>query len=483
MKLERLLDGVDIISMGADVATEVGGVYSDSRKVKPGGIFVAISGFKEDGGLYIEASRKNGAAVIVGEKADGSADVVVKDSRRELSRIAANFYGRPSEKMKIIGVTGTNGKTTVTNLLKHIIEKCLGVSCGLIGTNEIIIGEKRTESTRTTPESLEIQRILAEMCDAGIEYAVMEVSSHALKLGRVADVRFEVGVFTNLTPEHLDFHGTLDDYLESKALLFKMCEKGVINADDRAAAQILETVGCKTLTYAINRQDADILAKNVRLSPEKVEFEALGHGVIERAELGIPGEFSVYNALAAIGAGLMLEIPLTDIITALATAKGVKGRAEVVPVSADFSVVIDYAHTPDALENILKTLKRAARGKLICLFGCGGDRDREKRPVMGRIARELADFSVITSDNPRTEEAEAIIEEILKGLKDRKNCKVIPDRREAIAYALDIAEAGDIVLLAGKGHETYQEINGIKHHMDERKIVADFEKTLTERAE
>lgn len=473
MKLKDLLDGVDVLSISADPGIDVTGISNDSRKVKPGGLFVAVPGYVEDGAAYIDSAVEAGAAVIVSEKDREAAAgfVRVKDARRALSRLAANFCGRPSEQMTVVGVTGTNGKTTTAYLIKCLIEHCLHVPCGLIGTNEVIIGDEVSMASRTTPESIEVQTYLRKMLDKGIRHAVMEVSSHALKLHRVDDVRFEAGVFTNLTQDHLDFHDSFEDYLQSKTLLFQKCLRGVINLDDPAAWHIIENANCEIYTYSVRDMSADLVARNIRYSPSKVEFEALGTEEIYRAELNIPGRFSVYNGLAAISAAAVLGIPLMEAAAALRLCKGVKGRAEVVPTGRDFTVIIDYAHTPDGLENILQTLREFAGRRLITVFGCGGDRDRTKRPIMGEVVEKYSDICIVTSDNPRTEDPAAIIEDIMKGMKKKEKQVVIPDRTEAIGYAINNAGDGDIILLAGKGHETYQEINGVKYPMDEREIV------------
>ena len=476
MKLKDLLDGVDVLSLSADPESEISGITNDSRKVKPGWLFVAVPGFMQDGSVYIDSAIKAGATVVVSETArEAEAGfVLVRNARSALSGIAANFYGRPSDHMTVIGMTGTNGKTTTTYLIRDLIERGLGVPCGLIGTNEVIIGDEATESSRTTPESIEIQSIFRKMLDRGIRHAVMEVSSHALKLHRVDDVRFEVGVFTNLTQDHLDFHESMEDYLQSKTLLFQKCMKGIINIDDPSANHIIENANCEVFTYSIRDMSADLVARNIRYSPSKVEFEALGIEEIYRAELNIPGRFSVYNGLAAISAAVTLGIPLMKAAAALRYCRGVKGRAEVVPTGRDFTVIIDYAHTPDGLENILLTLREFARGRLVTVFGCGGDRDRTKRPIMGSVVEKYSDLCIVTSDNPRTEDPVKIIEDILTGMKKKEKQVVIPDRVEAIGYAIKNAREGDVILLAGKGHETYQEINGVKYPMDEREIVQKY---------
>lgn len=476
MILKDLLSGVDVLKLTSVAEREITGVTNDSRKVKPGNIFVAVPGYVEDGAKYIDMAVEAGAVAVVSESMrDVPVDhVLVKDARRALSGIAANFYGRPSEQMTVVGITGTNGKTTTTYILKDLIERCIGAPCGLIGTNEVIIGDEVSEASRTTPESVEIQAYLSSMLNKGIKYAVMEVSSHALKLHRVDDVRFEVGVFTNLSQDHLDFHDSMEDYLDSKVLLFKMCRRGVINLDDSAAEYIINNSDCEILSFSTEDLSADVVARNIRYSPSSVEFEALGVEEIYRAELEIPGKFSVYNGLASIATATVLGVPLVEAAGALKHCRGVKGRAEVVPTGRDFTIIIDYAHTPDGLENILLTLKEFTKGRLITVFGAGGNRDRKKRPLMGQTVERYSDICIVTSDNPRSEEPRAIIADILEGMSDKEKQVIIPDRVEAIGYAIKHAEKGDVILLAGKGHETYQEINGKKNHMDEREIVRSF---------
>lgn len=476
MRLKDLLYGVDVLELTSDADREITGITNDSRKVRPGYIFVAVPGFVEDGSKYIDAAVEAGAVAVVSESMrDTPVDfILVKDARRALSSIAANFYGRPSEQMTVVGITGTNGKTTTSYILRDLIMRCLGVPCGLIGTNQVIIGDEVLEASRTTPESTEIQSYLRRMLDKGIKHAVMEVSSHALKLHRVEDVRFEVGVFTNLSQDHLDFHDSMQDYLESKMKLFKMCRRGVINLDDAASNSIIENADCEIFTFSTDDLSADLVARNIRYSSSKVEFEALGIEEIFRAELAIPGKFSVYNGLASIASAIVLGVPLVEAAGALKHCRGVKGRAEVVPSGRDFTIIIDYAHTPDGLENILSTLKEFTKGRLITVFGAGGDRDKKKRPLMGRAVERYSDVCIVTSDNPRTEDPKAIVADILEGMSDKKKQVVIPDRVEAIGYAIEHAKKGDVILLAGKGHETYQEINGKKFHMDEREIVRDF---------
>ena len=338
-----------------------------------------------------------------------------------------------------------------------------------------MIGEQVIPTERTTPESYELQALLARMAEAGCTHCVMEVSSHSLVLDRVRGVHFETGVFTNLTQDHLDFHKTMEAYREAKAKLFQMSNQGVINFDDPAAEKMLADAKCPCMTFSAQKDAADLSAKNIVLGASGVDFVAAEKGGIARVSLGIPGLFSVENALAAMGACLTLGISIEDCAQALSSAQGVSGRAEVVPTDTDYTVLIDYAHAPDGVSNILRTVRGFAKGRVIALFGCGGDRDKTKRPIMGRIAAELADYCIVTSDNPRTEQPQAIIDDILAGMQDAKvPVDVICDRVQAIHHALALAKTGDVVVLMGKGHETYQEINHVKHHMDEREIIAEY---------
>lgn len=474
VKLGELLSGVDITAKNVPEDLEITGISMDSRKIVKGCAFIAVPGLATDGHLYIDQAIRAGAALIIAEHAfSGEAPyVLVENSHRALGVIASNFYGAPSKKMKMIGVTGTNGKTTTTYLLKTILEKAGGAKVGLIGTNQNMIGDTVLDTERTTPDALSLQSLLYDMVMAGCQYCVMEVSSHALALGRVDGIFYDAGVFTNLTQDHLDFHETMENYLKAKSRLFEISATGVINLDDPAAAYLLEHAQSENITYSINNNEADVVAKEVKLKSGGVEFLALTLGQIARIRLGIPGQFSVYNALAALACGLSLGFPLEEMAVALESAKGVVGRMEVVPTGKDYTVLIDYAHTPDALENVLSSLRGFAQGRVVALFGCGGDRDTTKRPIMGKIACELADFVIVTSDNPRTEPPEKIIGDILAGMKDTKTpYRVIENRREAIAWALANARPDDILLLAGKGHETYQEINAVKNHFDEREVI------------
>ena len=477
MTLGELLIKVESITVAADMEMEICGISFDSRTLSTGELFVAISGHANDGHLFIEDAIEKGAVCIICEKAPETSIpyIVVKDSRKALASISAAWFDYPADKLKIIGVTGTNGKTTVTSLIKYVIEKCADTKVGLIGTNMNMIGETELDSQLTTPESYEIQRLLSMMVAQGCEYAVMEVSSHALLLSRVHGIEYEVGVYTNLSPDHQDFHESMSEYAQAKSLLFKICRHAAINIDDAYSSLMKENAHCPVFTYAINNGEADLVAKNIKLHPDKVEFSALTIGSLNRVELGIPGMFSVYNALSVISATVLVGFDIEKIAIAMQTCKGVKGRAEVVPTGQRFTVIIDYAHTPDALENIITTSRGFTGGRVVTLFGCGGDRDRKKRPLMGEIAAKYSDFVIVTSDNPRTEEPGAIINEILQGME---NCKtpfnVIENRREAIYWALENAKEDDVLILAGKGHETYQILGKEKIHFDEREVIAEY---------
>jgi len=474
MKLRELLENMNVLETNVSPDTEISGVFYDSRKVQRGSLFVAITGFAADGNRFIPmALSKGAAAVVTAKKPDGDVPYVLVDNDRlALAMLGINWYGRPGESMTLIGVTGTNGKTSTTLLLKQVLEKCLGAKVGLIGTMSNLIGDEEIPTERTTPESFDLQALFARMRDAGCTHVVMEVSSHALTLDRVGGVRFDVAAFTNLTEDHLDFHKTMDNYCDAKAELFARCGKAVINIDDNYASRMLAKANCDVLK--ISGYDGDLYAKDAVLQSEGVAFTAVCGGEAVKVSLPIPGKFTVYNALSVMGIAYQLGIGLADSAAVLKNAQGVKGRMEVVPTPGkDYSVLIDYSHTPDALENVISSVQDFCQGRVITVFGCGGDRDPIKRPIMGEIGVKLSDIAIITSDNPRTEDPDAIISDILAGVKDEYGMyKVVCDRRRAIRYAMDIAEKDDIIILAGKGHETYQEINGVKYHLDEREEVA-----------
>lgn len=469
MYLNDLAKNIDVLERKGEGNPEITGVHYNSATVKEGGLFVAIEGFKTDGHKYIADAVKRGAAAVICSHYAEDADVIqlkVADCRKAEAIVSAQFFGNPSRNFKLIGVTGTNGKTTVTHLVKHILDYC-GYTTGLIGTNYNMIGDKILDTGRTTPDSFELQKLFSDMAQGGVDYAIMEVSSHALYLSRVYGCEFEVGAFTNLTQDHLDFHGTMEEYANAKAMLFGMSRNAVINADDSYGIMMAQKCPCPYTMYGTN--GAKLNAEDIVLNESGVSFNLDG----QKFKLGIPGGFSVYNALCAIGICESLGIKKEDIAKALSTAKGVKGRAEIVDTgNTDYTVMIDYAHTPDGIENILKTARGFAKGRVVIVFGCGGDRDNTKRPIMGAIAGSLADFCIVTSDNPRTEDPLSIIAMVEEGVKkESSDYVIIENRRDAIKYALDNAISGDVIILAGKGHETYQILNSGTIHFDEREVV------------
>ena len=482
MKLAELLSGIEIKEGCYDPELEITGVSYDSRQTKPGEAFVAIPGFASDGYRFIPKALERGAAVVICEREPEQKTqyVQVASCRRALARLGANWFSHPADKMTMIGVTGTNGKTSITYLLKTVLEQTLGAKVGLIGTIQNMIGTEVIHTERTTPESFELQKLFAEMKAAGCTHVIMEVSSHALTLDRVAGVHFAVGFFTNLTEDHLDFHKDMEDYCDAKGKLFGICDTGCVNADDPWTPRLIKNATCRLMCYS-TKSAADLTAEHIALHSDGVEFDAVSGGERAHVRLGIPGAFTVYNALGVIQAAQALGLPLEKIAAALSTAQGVKGRAEVVPTPGkDYTVLIDYSHTPDSLENILKTVRGFCRGHVIAVFGCGGDRDPFKRPIMGGIAARLADVAVVTSDNPRTEDPNEIIRQIVAGMDGAKTPPtVIENRPKAIEWAMDHAEPGDVIVLCGKGHETYQEIGHEKRHLDEREVVASYlERTL-----
>ena len=473
MKLKDLLQGISVMETNADLEMNIEAVAYDSRKVTPGSLFVAISGFASDGNRFIPMAMEKGAVVVVTAKKPEQAVpyVLVPSDRQALALLGANFFGRPAGKMTMVGITGTNGKTSSTLLLKHVLEQALGAKVGLIGTMENQIGDLVIPTERTTPESFELQSLFAQMAEAGCTHCVMEVSSHAIALDRVAGIHYDVAAFTNLTEDHLDFHKTMQAYCDAKAELFARCDRAVMNRDDPWFERMSRKAAGTVLTTS-ETENGDLRAENRELLADRVRFDAVYQGRRVPVELPIPGTFTVYNAMTVLGCALQLGVTLEAAAQALKTAHGVKGRVEVVPTPGqDYTVLIDYAHTPDGLENVLRSVKGFCKGRLIAVFGCGGDRDPMKRPIMGQIGVRLSDHAVITSDNPRTEEPAAIIADITRGISGG-SWEVVEDRRKAIRHAMDIAQKDDIIVLAGKGHETYQEINGVKYHLDEREEVA-----------
>lgn len=484
MKLSEILNGINDLKAKGSVDIQIENIAYDSRKVTADTLFVAIKGYDVDGHDYIEEAMKNGATAILLENVDKIRNItlpenvtfiVTKDARFSLAIAACNFYGNPSRKFKLIGVTGTKGKTTTTYMIKTLLE-AQGKKVGLIGTIENYIGEESLgESDRTTPESLELQKMFAKMVEEKVEYVVMEVSSQALKLNRVAGINFDIGVFTNFSKEHISEkeHSDMEEYFNSKMKLFGMCNRAFINIDDFRGARVKREAKCQVKTYGIDNS-CDLLAKDITITNIGVDFKVKLTDRNERIKVDIPGRFSVYNSLAAISVALYYGCSPEIIKTALENIK-IPGRSELVPNKKELSIMIDYAHSPESLENILQAVKTYTKGRVIVVFGCGGDRDTTKRPIMGEIAGRIADYSIVTSDNPRTEDPELIVKDIEKGIsKTKGKYEVIVDRREAIEKAIKMANKKDIVILAGKGHEPYQEINKVKYPFDERIIVKEI---------
>lgn len=472
MKLRDIIQDLSAEYFGADAETEISGFTCDSRQVRPGYLFVALRGAQTDGHRYMASAAAQGAAAILCEEAEAGLPCLrVEDTRIAVPFAANRFYGEPSGELKIIGITGTNGKTTTAFLVKQLLERITGEKIGLIGSIVNMIGDEEIHTENTTPENAELQSLFRRMLDAGCRFCVMEVSSHALCLHRVDCIDFAVGIFTNLSQDHLDFHKDMDDYAAAKAQLFPRCKAALANGDDSWTDKVmaLRSDYCR---YGL--QDGnDLRAEKVVLSDRGARFTLRCGEESAETSIDLAGDYNVYNALSAMGACMALGMSLADCAAALPMCSGAKGRLERVPCDGDYSIFIDYAVTPDAIENVLRTLRKIAPGRLVMLFGCGGDRDRKKRPIMGRISGELADFVIVTSDNPRTEKPEDIIAEILPGVEESgAPYAVIPDRIEAIHFAMDHHKEGDVVLLCGKGHEDYQIIGHTKIHMDEREIVA-----------
>ena len=485
MELKKLLKGLEGVKAKGNIDIDVKGIEMNSKNVKEGYMFIAIKGFSTDGHKYVESAIKNGAmCVMIEEGCDFKSlnipeeitIVMVKNTREALAICSSNYYGNPSSQLKLIGVTGTKGKTTTTFMIKEILEKA-GKKVGLIGTIATYInGKKIKDSDRTTPESLELQSLFRQMVDEGVEVAVMEVSSQSLKLHRVDGCQFDIVLFTNFSEDHISEkeHPDMQDYFNSKLKLFEMCKEGIVNSDDLHSAKIPKLFPeSNIVTYGIDNY-ANVLAKDITITNAYVDFRAKITDKNERIKTGIPGRFSVYNSLAAICVAKKFGIDSETVKQALEEVR-VPGRSELVDNKLELAIMIDYAHSPESLENILKATKSYTRGKVISVFGCGGDRDSGKRPIMGEISGKIADYTIITSDNPRTEDPEIIVEQIEQGIKKTKGkYEVIVDRVEAIEKAIKIANKRDIIILAGKGHEPYQEINGKKYPFDERIIVKDI---------
>ena len=477
MKLCDLIENNAVTAIGD---TEISSVTDDTRKVIEGSLFVCVKGGSFDGHTAAAEMLEKGAAAVVCERDLGLGDrqIITDNSRKLYGQICSAWFGHPERKMKLIGVTGTNGKTTITNVIKHILMKN-GHKTGLVGTIQNEIGDEILHTDNTTPMAYDFMGLLAKMADAGCEYVVMEVSSFGLCQYRIGSSYFDVAVFTNLTQDHLDYHKDMEDYYQAKKMLFDICDCAVINADGDYGRRLYGEVGCRKLSFSV-KENADFYADGIKIKSTGSSFWFCNGDKSHLIKTRMPGQFNVSNITAAIAACLEAGLTIENIIPAVEEYNGVKGRCEVIPTGLDFTVICDYAHTPDAVENILRSVKEYTENDLICLFGCGGNRDAAKRPKMAKAAAKYADKLIVTSDNPRNEEPEAIIKDILAGLEGVDvNYDVVVDRKEAIFHALKIAEKGDIIVLAGKGHEDYQILAGMEHiHFDEREIVAEGLKLL-----
>ncbi len=483
MLLKDLIKNINPLDVKGTLEGEIRGVTYDSRKALPKYLFVCIDGFATDGHQYAQQAVDNGATALVVEKdvsIIGEVTLIkVENTREALAAISAEWFGNPARSMKLIGITGTKGKTTTTYMIRSVLEKA-GNTVGLIGTVANCIGNEKIPARRTTPESYDLQEMFEKMKDKGADTVVMEVSSQGLKLHRVSACSFDIGIFTNFSKDHIGGfeHPDMEDYFKSKQKLFTLCKKGIVNADSPYGLRVKEEASCEILTYGIE-SEAQVKAQNIFTRSDSVEFDAITPWFSERFVVGVPGFFSIYNALAAISVCGMLGIDVQMIKEGLLKVQ-VPGRAEVVPTPGKpYTVMVDYAHTPDSLENILSTVKDFAKGRLISVFGCGGDRDRSKRPLMGEISGRIADLTIITSDNPRTEVPSKILTDIEEGIKKTQGqYLVIEDRTEAIRYAMAHAKADDIIVLSGKGHETYQIFKDKTIHYDEREIVENILKEV-----
>lgn len=490
--LGALVTDIEVAETKGDMNTVVKGITYDSRQVKPGVAFVCVEGFKTDGHNYVDSALEKGASAIVAQRhipvPEGVPLVITPDTRKALALMGNAYADYPSRKLKMIGITGTNGKTTTTYLIEQILRE-KGYKTGLIGTIMNKIGDQVFPVKNTTPESLDLQLLLKEMVDQKVTHVVMEVSSHALELDRVAGVEFDTAVFTNITQDHLDFHETMENYLAAKTKLFSGLDSysgkhtakyGIINIDDTGSDSLMRATAGKVMTYGINK-NCDVKASNISLKTNGVTFDVSTPDRDISLQLRLTGQFNVYNTLAALAVGLAEGIDIEDIKNALESVKGVPGRMEPVDGGQDFTVLVDYAHTPDGLENIIKAAREFTGGRVITVFGCGGDRDRTKRPIMGEISARLSDYSILTSDNPRTEDPLFILSQIEEGVRraaGQSGYIVIPDRRDAIDYAIKMARPEDVVLIAGKGHETYQIVGENVLHFDDRETASELLKQL-----
>lgn len=479
MKLEEILNNISYEIIQGTYDLEIDKISYDSRVKMKNGLFICIEGYTVDGHKYVASAIENGAKVIIVQKEinieipEYITIIKVEDTRATMANIGVNFYGHPSKDMALVGITGTNGKTTTAYLIAWILES-MSKKIGIIGTIENRIGKQVIKAERTTPESLDLQSLLRTMKTEDVSHTIMEVSSHALALDRVNGVRYKIGMFTNLSLDHLDFHKTVENYLAAKTKLFNMCEIGIVNIDDPYAKAMTDIKGYKLYTFGIDKE-ADFKGENIIITAEGVKFDLVTGESTYPIFMPIPGKFSVYNALGAIAASSLLGINMEDIISALGSVPGVPGRIQSIPTNKGFSVIVDYAHTPDGLENVLKTVQEFALSKIITVFGCGGDRDKTKRPIMGDIAGKYSDHTIITSDNPRSEEPDQILNDIEVGIKNtgRKYEKLV-DREMAIKKAIQMAKKGDVIVIAGKGHEDYQILKDRIIHFDDVEVARKY---------
>lgn len=479
MILKELIKNLKYIKLIGNKNVEISHLTIDSRKVKKGSMYGAIKGFNVDGHKFIKNCIENGASLIVCEDLedfcidDNVAILQVENTRKALAIIAKNFYNNPTKNINLIGVTGTNGKTSTTYFLEQILLE-YKKTVGIIGTIEIRENGKKMEfdfSTSTTPDTIELNEFFSTMVSDNIDNIVMEVSSHALELHKVEGCNFNIGIFTNLTQDHLDMHKSMENYLNAKSKLFGMCKVGIINIDDKYAQDIIKNASCKVFTYSIEKE-SDLQAINIQYFMDRVTFDVKINDKVESFILNIPGRFSVYNALSVIGACLMQNIPIDIIKEGIKNIEGVPGRIQTIPNNKGFNVIVDYAHTPDGLDNIIKAVREFTKGRVITIFGCGGDRDRKKRPIMAEISANLSDYTIITSDNPRSEVPESIIDEIETGIKPiTNNYEKITGRREAIYRGVSIAKANDSIIIAGKGHEDYEIFADKTIHFDDTEVA------------
>jgi UDP-N-acetylmuramoyl-L-alanyl-D-glutamate--2,6-diaminopimelate ligase len=494
MQLQEFASLLVLSQIEGDGSVGITGIQTDSRKVRPGDLFICLPGHTVDGHDYAAQAIERGAAALAVQRPVGLdiPTLKVKDTRFAMAVISDHFFGNPSHKMNVIGITGTNGKTTTTYLIEKILSDA-GKTTGLMGTIRMKIGDQNFDVKNTTQDALDLQRNFSRMIEAGTDCCIMEVSSHALQLGRVKGCDFRTAVFTNLTQDHLDFHETMEKYMAAKGLLFARLgnmfqsspdrrKYAVLNADDRASQYFQEITSAQVVTYGID-EPADVQAEDIRITANGTEFKVRSFKGDLDFRLRLIGKFSVYNALAAISAALLEGVSLADIKRSLEEVKGVDGRFEAVQEGQDYLVIVDYAHTPDSLENVLATIKEFSEGKIYCVVGCGGDRDRTKRPIMGRIAADYSDYVFVTSDNPRSEDPHTILLDMEKGITQAgyssSRYELIVDRKSAIQKAIAKARPKDVVLIAGKGHETYQEVKGVRHDFDDRLVAKEAIRSIS----